>query len=130
MTVNTTPAVSGAFAGTVASGTADLVRAVSLEDLKSQAGCSGFTTGRLRILNNELPKAVSGVSYNAAIYAEGGILPYTVWNAAGMPAGLTFNTVSAVISGIPTLPGSFPVTIQVTDTGGNTTSRIYTLQIS
>jgi hypothetical protein len=130
MTVNTTPAVSGAFAGNIASGTADLVSAVSLENLKSQAGCSGFTAGRLGILNNELPNAVSGVSYSAAIYAEGGILPYTVWNATGIPAGLTFNIVSAVISGTPTMPGSFPVTIQVTDTGGNTASRIYTLKIS
>jgi len=130
MTVNTTPAVSGAFAGTVASGTADLVRAVSLEELRNQAGCFSYTAGRLRILNNELPKAVSGVLYSAAIYAEGGILPYTVWNATGMPTGLTFNTVSAVISGTPTTPGSFPVTIQVTDTGGNTASRTYTLVIS
>ncbi|RPH49684.1 MAG: hypothetical protein EHM85_13040 [Desulfobacteraceae bacterium] len=130
MTVNTTPAVSGAFAGNVASGTADILRALSLENLKSQSGCSSFTTGRLRILNNELPKAVSGVSYSATIYAEGGILPYTVWNATGIPAGLTFNTVSAVISGTPTLPGSFTINIQVTDTGGNTTSRTYTLVIS
>jgi hypothetical protein len=130
MTVNTTPAASGAFSGNVASGTADLVRAVSLEELRNQAGCFSYTAGRLRILNNELPNAVSGVSYSAAIYAEGGILPYTVWSAAGMPPGLTFNTVSAVISGTPTLPGSFPVTIQVTDAGGNTASRTYTLKIS
>ena len=130
MAVNTTPAVTGAFAGNVVSGTADLLRAVSLEELRNQTGCFSYTAGRLRILNNELPKAVSGVSYSAAIYAEGGILPYTVWNAIGMPTGLTFNTVSAVISGTPTTPGSFPVTIQVTDTGGNTASRTYNLQIS
>ncbi|MBU1569309.1 MAG: hypothetical protein KKE00_02110, partial [Proteobacteria bacterium] len=69
MTVNTTPAVSGAFAGTIASGTADLVRAVSLEELRNQAGCFSYTTGRLRILNNELPKAVLDSPYNATIYA-------------------------------------------------------------
>ena len=134
MTVNTTPPVSGAvldtLPGNVASGTADLVRAVSLEELRNQAGCFSYTAGRLRILNNELPKAVSGVSYSAAIYAEGGILPYTIWNATGIPTGLTFNTISAIISGTPTTSGSFPVTIQVTDTGGNTASRIYTLVIS
>lgn len=137
MTVNTTPAVSGAFAGTVASGTADLVRAVSLENLKNQAGCSGFTAGRLRILNNELPNAVSGVPYTVNVYADGGVGSYTWTAITPTPSWLTFtpctppDTACQNLYDPPPDDGTFPatVTIRVTDTAGNTAERTYTIPI-
>lgn len=128
LAVNITPSVSGPSTGNVASGTADIVRSVSLENLRNQAGCFGFTAGALKILNNELPEGVSSTLYTASVYANGGVPPYA-WNATGLPAWLTFNPALAVLSG-PTATGSFSVTITVTDADGNTVSRTYTLKVS
>ncbi|MFH2045902.1 MAG: Ig domain-containing protein [Pseudomonadota bacterium] len=131
ITVNTTHSVLGPLVETVASGPPDIVRFISLEDLKNQAGCFGFTTGVLRILNNELPDAVSGTPYNnVGLYADGGVPPYAWSILTGLPTGLTFNSASAVFSGTPTTAGSFSVTVRVTDANGGTSTRPYTLNIS
>jgi hypothetical protein len=42
----------------------------------------------------------------------------TSFNATGLPAGLSVNTTSGVISGTPTAAGSFSVTISATNAGG------------
>lgn len=70
----------------------DIYRIVTLAELQSRANCSGFSGGRLRIINNELPKACSGAAYSATIYAEGGV-PFNTnqyqWSIANLPAGVT-----------------------------------------
>lgn len=71
----------------------DIVRWVTLEDLKNRAGCYGITGGRLRIINNELPRACANTPYSAAVYAEGGV-PFSgsryQWCIQGsLPSGLT-----------------------------------------
>ncbi len=58
--------------------------------------------------------------------ATGGIGPYTYAIIAGsLPPGLTFNTSTGVISGIPTGQGTFSVTIEATDVNGDIGSRAY-----
>ena len=51
------------------------------------------------------------------------------YNATGLPAGLTVNTLTGEITGTPTgLPGVFPVTISATNTGGTGTATLnYTI---
>lgn len=129
LTVNTTPSVSGAYAGTVAPATADIVRFVSLENLKNQAGCFGFTSGVLKILNNELPEGVSGTPYTGSLFADGGVPPYA-WNATVLPVWLAFNPATDTLTGTPAIAGSFSVTLKVTDANGGTTTRTYTLKVS
>ncbi len=51
----------------------DIVRVVTLNELKSRAHCSGVTRGRLLLLNNELPRACAYTQYAAAIYPDGGV---------------------------------------------------------
>lgn len=46
--------------------------------------------------------------------ATGGVAPYT-YAVSGLPAGLSFNTTSRVISGTPTTAGTSTVTLTVTD---------------
>jgi heme exporter protein D len=59
--------------------------------------------------------APSGVAYSKTITALGGTAPYT-WSATGLPAGLSINTSTGVISGTPTGTGTSSVTVKATDT--------------
>ena len=70
-TVDSTPNTSGQYNGNVTASPNDIVRQVTLEELKNKAGCYVETLGRLRIINNELPQACTGQPYTAILYAEG-----------------------------------------------------------
>ncbi len=48
----------------------DIVRWITLDELRIKAGCKGPP---LKIINTELPSGYEGSSYDAAIYAEGGV---------------------------------------------------------
>ena len=102
-TINSTPSTSAAFSGAPTIDTADLSKVVTLDELKSRSGCYGATGGRLRIINNELPRVCEGsTSYIANLIAEGGVsggagYQWTVQNA---PNWLACN-------GIPACPGTF-----------------------
>jgi hypothetical protein len=70
-----------------------------------------------------------GVAYRAVpATATGGEAPYT-WAAAGLPSGMDLDPDTAVVAGTPTEAGSFPVTVDVTDTDGRsaTTSFVVTV---
>jgi hypothetical protein len=61
---------------------------------------------------------VKGTAITAlAAAASGGTAPYT-WAATGLPPGLTFSTSTNRVTGTPTTPGTFPVTLTVTDKNG------------
>lgn len=122
--VNTTPNTSQAYSGTVTVSQNDIVRWLTLEELKSKSGCYGQTPGRLRILNNELPGACIGQSYSATLYSDGGVSPYNNWTASAMPAGLSINLTSGAISGTPTGPAQvYDITFSRSDSDGNTAQK-------
>ncbi|HEY8376999.1 MAG TPA: putative Ig domain-containing protein [Nannocystis sp.] len=74
---------------------------------------------------HDLPPGTIGVSYAATAVVTGGSGPYT-WEARGLPPGLTLTidpgTSVAMIAGIPTASGVFPVELTVTDASGQSTS--------
>lgn len=69
--------------------------------------------------SSPLPAAEVGASYQAAFSATGGSSPYTWQIASGqIPAGLTLDSSSGVLSGTPTKAGTFSFTVQLQDSGG------------
>lgn len=70
---------------------------------------------QLQIITGSLPGATQGSPYSVQLNATGGQAPYT-WTATGLPAGLTCST-TGLISGTPTVNGTFSATITVTDSG-------------
>jgi hypothetical protein len=85
----------------------------------------GGSVSPLSITTTSLPYGTRGVPYSFQMVATGGRQPYT-WSYTGsLPAGLTLNSSTGLISGTPTTGGSFTVTITVRDPDGRTASRSY-----
>ncbi len=73
-----------------------------------------------------------GTSYSTTLpAASGGTTPVT-YSATGIPAGLSFNPTTRVISGTPTTAGTFTVTLTAADAGNpqQTVSRDYTITVN
>ncbi len=77
---------------------------------------SVFEITPLVITTTSLPSGTLNGPYSATLSATGGIPPYT-WSiiTGSLPAGLTLNAGSGVISGTPTTAGTSNFTVQVSD---------------
>jgi len=87
--------------------------------------------GALDLPTAALPAGVVGTVYNSGALPvlTGGTAPYT-YAMTNLPAGLTFNPATRVISGTPELGGTFSVTMRGTDNAGLTTTTDYLLNIT
>lgn len=72
-----------------------------------------------------------GVAYNQSVIGTGGMPPYS-WSlsSGSLPTGLTLNTSTGSISGIPTRIERPQFTIKLTDANNKITSRSYTVDIA
>jgi type II secretory pathway pseudopilin PulG len=69
-------------------------------------------------------------SLTVTSYVSGGTVPYT-YAATGLPAGLTINATSGVISGKPTTADPYAVQVTATDsTGASVTSAAFTWTVT
>lgn len=101
-------------------------------------GCGGGGTGgdrttpsAVQIGTGSLPNAGLGVAYQASLAASGGASPYT-WTllpSSQMPTGLTL-TSAGLISGTPTVGGTYGIDVGVADASGSSDSASYTLLVS
>ncbi|MCK6489669.1 MAG: putative Ig domain-containing protein, partial [Planctomycetes bacterium] len=70
--------------------------------------------------------AIKGSAFNYSITATS---TPTSYNASGLPAGLSVNTATGLISGTPTVTGTFPVTISATN-GSGTGNAVVTIAVA
>lgn len=79
-----------------------------------------------------LPTGTVGVSYSQTLTARGGSGSYTNWSvsAGSLPGGLSLNSATGQISGLPTTFGTFNFTIKVTDSIGGTATKSLALTIN
>ncbi|MGL6576455.1 putative Ig domain-containing protein [Aeromonas hydrophila] len=85
----------------------------------------------LAITPTTLPDGTQGTAYSQTVTATGGSTPYTYAITAGsLPAGLSLNTSSGVISGTPSASGTGNFTVTATDANSATGSQAYSLVIN
>ncbi|MEW6274438.1 MAG: cadherin-like beta sandwich domain-containing protein [Bacillota bacterium] len=85
----------------------------------------------LAISTASLPIGIVAMEYRAALSTGGGAGGYT-WSASGLPASLSLDPGSGVITGTPTAAdiGTHTVDVTVTDSDGATATAAFTLQIN
>lgn len=80
------------------------------------------------VVNPGAQNSVLGTSVSLQISASDGDLDPLTYSATGLPAGLTINTVSGLISGIPTAANVFNASVTATDgTGSDTENFVWTI---
>ena len=84
----------------------------------------------LNIVTTELPNGDPNEQYDAVIEARGGDEPYAFSVSDGeLPTGLSLDSETGEISGIPTEEGEFDFTVECTDANDYTDDQAYTLLI-
>ena len=115
-------AANGAISGTpTGAGGYTFTIAVSDSSSPTQIASQQYTVNiaaQLVIGTSSLPGGVTGSAYSSALSASGGTTPY-LWavSAGALPAGLTLNATTGVISGTPTNTGTANFTVTVVDSG-------------
>lgn len=88
----------------------------------------------LRLTTTQLPDGLAGGLYQAELFAEGGVPPYT-WSVASgtLPPGVQLDpagTPATQLSGQPTQAGSYVAEILVQDVDGRRAMRTFTIDIA
>jgi hypothetical protein len=86
-------------------------------------GCAAITVGPATI-----PAGTVESAYTTQFTQTGGVGTTTFSETGSLPSGLTLTT-AGVLSGTPTVTGSFPITVKATDSHGCSGSKAYTVSI-
>lgn len=92
------------------------VTAKSVKDPTKSASVTVTVWPHLTIATTSLPGGTQGAAYNTTVVNNGG-MPALHWSitAGSLPAGLTLNSNTGVISGTPTTIGTQDFTVEVSD---------------
>jgi hypothetical protein len=129
-------ASTGAISGTPTSTTAATFT-VRATDVNACTGTASYTVTPacpvITVSPATLTTGAVGVAYSQTLSATGGIAPYTAWavTSGTLPAGLTLNASSGVITGSPTTGNGTGVslTLRATDANGCQGSTVVSLKI-
>ncbi len=82
------------------------------------------------VLVSPIGNGAVGSPYSQSLVVTGGTAPYTYSLAGGqLPPGLTLNPTTGALSGVPTTPGTYTVTIIATDANGATGTFAQTIEV-
>jgi hypothetical protein len=119
--ISGTPTVSGAFPVKVA--VTDGIGFSTTEDVAvAIAAKVAISTKRLKVAKEDK-------RFSARIQTAGGVGKKTLKLRGKLPKGLKFNAATGVISGIPTVHGRFPITVEVKDALGAKASQKLVLRV-
>ena len=109
--------ISGTPAGAAGTSPFDL-RVTGADSLSSTKSLSIRVAAPLQITTSTLANGTVGTPYSQSVSATGGQTPYSWSTVAGaLPAGLSLNALSGVISGTPTAQGPASFTVRAADSG-------------
>jgi hypothetical protein len=89
----------------------------------------GGTTSGVSVNNPGSQTGTVGTAKSLQMSASGGTAPYS-WTASGLPAGLSINSSTGLISGTPTTAGTYSTTVTAKDSTTATGSTSFTWTIS
>lgn len=85
----------------------------------------------LQITTTSIPGGTHSVAYSTTLHATGGVGQYTWTKPSGtLPTGLTLGINSGVLSGTPSVAGTYYFEVLVTDIMGNTSTMNYQVVIA
>lgn len=127
---------------TVSAGIITMITTGTCSITASQAGDSNWTAAtpvsRSFAVTSTPPPTLSGTlaagelgsSYSSGFARTDGSGPF-VWSVSvgALPTGLTLNTSTGVITGTPATTGSYPITVQLTDSLSRSTTRSGTIVV-
>src|SRR5262249_17862570 len=115
LTISGTPTVSGTFPLSIT------LYDDGINNASSVASESLTVNPALGITSPSLPNGTVTLAYTQSIATTGGTAPLTFSLSAGtLPEGLSLDSTTGLISGVPSLSsgGSYPFTVSVTDAAG------------
>jgi large repetitive protein len=120
-TLSGTPTKTGTYPITISA--TDASGCAGSQDYVVTITCNGVT---IAVAPATLDPGPVGSPYGPVTFTpSGGSTPYTLLETGALPSGMTY--AAGVLSGTPTQPGTFPVTVTATDANGCTGQTVYSL---
>ncbi len=100
-------------------------------DLSTNVAVAVGSSSQLSISTTSLPSGTVNTAYGAQLAATGGSTPYA-WSIVGgsLPANISLNASTGVLSGTPTAAATATFTVQVRDNQSNTAQRQLSITIN